>query len=84
MGKESMVVGIKEDLASTTNKKSTLTSRSKAGMSSKSKTVVLPNALVAEVLDNSHFKSEHFGLQKTLEKITTRFWWPWYTLQATE
>ena len=48
------------------------------------KQLVLPNALVAEVLEHCHDKSGHFGLEKTLEKITTRFWWPGYTLQATE
>ena len=48
------------------------------------KRLVLPNALDAEVLEYCYDKSRHFGLEKTLEKINTRFWWPGYTLQATE
>lgn len=36
------------------------------------------------MLEQCHDRSGHFGIEKTLDKIGERFWWPGYTLQVTE
>ena len=85
MGKESTLVDIKEELTSTKNGRwSTLPRRATQGCHQSQKRLVLPNALVAEVLEHCHDKSEHFGFENFLEKLNTRFRWPGYTVQANE
>ena len=43
------------------------------------KVLVLLSTLVLDLLEQCHDMAGHFGLEKTLGKVSERFWWPGYT-----
>ena len=55
-----------------------------SGDESQRQLLVVPNAHVAEVLHQCHDMDGHLAYEKTLEKISERFWWPMYTTQVGE
>lgn len=52
------------------------------GKTEKKEVVVVPRALVPEVLQQVHEKSGHLGIEKTLARVTERYWWPGYTMDG--
>ena len=45
----------------------------------KKEALVIPSAMIHDVLEEVHDKAEHMGVEKTLARLEERAWWPGYT-----